>query len=450
MRPLNIVYMHSHDTGRYIQPYGHAVNTPHLQRLAERGVLFRQAFCAGPTCSPSRASLLTGQSPHGCGMLGLAHRGHRLNDYHDHIIHTLHGHGYMSALCGFQHIAARPAAQREDIGYHQIIETDSRERCAATAAEFLRGRHDQPFFLDVGFTLTHRTRVTEHGVAWHNQGASPLGDPRYVGPPEGLPDTAETRRDFADFAVCAHRLDAMMGRVLDAIDEAGLAESTLVIVTTDHGIAYPGHKCTLTDRGTGVMLMLRGPSDLGLADGRVIDGMVSHIDLFPTICELIGIDPPARLEGRSVMPLIRGETDQVNDAVFAEVTHHAAYEPKRAVRTKRYKYIRRFDEAFDRPVRPNVDDSVSKALWADHGWAEHRCCDEYLFDLMFDPHEANNLADSADHAEVLEAMRGRLGAWMQATDDPILLGSLAELPGIIYTPRDAPSPRADSVHVPRG
>src|SRR5215471_17617747 len=71
----NILYIHSHDTGRYIQPYGHAVATPHLQRLAEEGVLFRRNFCANPTCSPSRAALLTGCYPHENGMTGLAHRG---------------------------------------------------------------------------------------------------------------------------------------------------------------------------------------------------------------------------------------------------------------------------------------------------------------------------------------------------------------------------------------
>ena len=86
----NIVYIHSHDTGRYIQPYGHAVETPNLQRFAEQGVLFRQAFCANPTCSPSRAALLTGMWPHNNGMIGLAHRGSRLKDYSRHLA-QVHG-----------------------------------------------------------------------------------------------------------------------------------------------------------------------------------------------------------------------------------------------------------------------------------------------------------------------------------------------------------------------
>src|SRR5712691_12162221 len=99
----NILYIHSHDTGRYLQPYGHSVPAPNLQRLAEGGVLFRQAFSAAPTCSPSRASLLTGQCAHSSGMLGLAHRGFALNDPRQHLAHTLRPAVYYAALFGMQH-----------------------------------------------------------------------------------------------------------------------------------------------------------------------------------------------------------------------------------------------------------------------------------------------------------------------------------------------------------
>ncbi len=112
----NILYIHSHDSGRYLQPYGHAVPAPNLQRLAEGGVLFRHAFSAAPTCSPSRASLLTGMCPHSNGMLGLAHRGFALHDYRQHVLHTLRAAGYHSALIGLQHIAKDPAT----IGYDTV------------------------------------------------------------------------------------------------------------------------------------------------------------------------------------------------------------------------------------------------------------------------------------------------------------------------------------------
>src|SRR5947209_18984101 len=101
----NILYIHSHDTGRYVQPYGHAIPTPNIQRPEEQGVLFRKAFCAAPTCSPSRASLLTGQYAHCSGMLGLAHRGFSLHDYRQHILYTLRKVGYYTALIGEEHLA---------------------------------------------------------------------------------------------------------------------------------------------------------------------------------------------------------------------------------------------------------------------------------------------------------------------------------------------------------
>src|SRR6202521_2662530 len=142
----NIIYIHSHDTGRYLEPYGHAVPAPNLQRLATQGVLFRQAFNAGPTCSPSRASLLTGMCPHSNGMFGLAHRGFVLNDYKQHILHTLRPAGYYSALFGIQHVAKDPNV----IGYDKVqtFAGNRTEAVAPAAAEFLgKAPKTSPFFL---------------------------------------------------------------------------------------------------------------------------------------------------------------------------------------------------------------------------------------------------------------------------------------------------------------
>ena len=131
-------------------------------------------------------------------------------------------------------------------------------------------------------------------------------------------------------------------------------------------IAFLGHKCTLTDWRIGVMLILRGPGDL--RGGHVIDGMVSQIVGKMSICELLGIERPPWLQGRSLLPLIRGEVEEINEEIFAGVTYHAAYEPQRAVRTHRWKYIRRYVEQ-STPVLPNCDDGSSKEEWLAHGWA---------------------------------------------------------------------------------
>ncbi|HUG10305.1 MAG TPA: sulfatase [Opitutaceae bacterium] len=410
MSAPNIVYIHSHDTGRHVQPYGHAVPTPNLQRLAEEGVLFRQAFCSNPTCSPSRASLLTGQCAHSSGMLGLAHRGFSLADYGRLLPHTLARAGYLTVIAGLQHIAlfrGRHDAVYRQLGYDRHF--GNQGEAEENAAQFLDNAPRQPFFLDVGFWETHR-EFPAHGEDIK---------PGYCLPPAPLPDTPQTRLDVANFKQMARVLDRKMGRVFDALDRNGLAGNTLVVCTTDHGIAFPRMKCDLTDSGTGVMLVLRGPGAFG--GGRVIDSMVSHLDIFPTICELAGIKPPAWLQGASLCALVRGESSALHDALFSEVNYHAAYEPKRAVRTSRWKYIRRYDPC-GKTILPNTDESPSKDCLLAHDWKNRHTEPELLHDLVYDPHEAANLCGEPGHAGVLAEMRARLDGWMRETDDPILRG----------------------------
>ena len=223
------------------------------------------------------------------------------------------------------------------------------------------------------------------------------------------------------FKVSAWDLDQGIGAVLEALEANGLAGNTLVICTTDHGIAFPRMKGNLTDHGIGVMLIMRGPG--GFTGGKVSDSLVSHIDLFPTICDLLSIDRPGWLQGKSILPLIRGETEHIHDAIFAEVTYHAAYEPQRAVRTQRWKYIRRLDHHLG-PVLPNCDDSPSKDVLIQNGWKERSRPLEQLYDLIFDPNEACNVANDLSNAIVLEEMRDRLDQWMSATSDPLLHGPI--------------------------
>ena len=406
----NILYLHSHDTGRYVQPYGHAIQTPNIQRLAEEGVLFRKAFCGAPTCSPSRASLLTGQYAHCTGMLGLAHRGFSMHDYRQHILHTLRKVGYYSALIGEEHLSKAPNAS----GYDRVSKIEGYQAAivAPTAIEWLNNGLPQPFFLSVGFFETHREFLKP----------SLEKDAKYSLPPVPLPDTPQTRLDIGSFKTSARELDRGMEAVLEALDANGLADNTLVICTTDHGIAFPRMKGYLTDHGIGVMFIMRGPG--GFTGGCVCDELVSQIDLFPTICDLLRIDAPRWLQGTSMLPLLRGEVEQLHEAIFAEVTYHAAYEPMRAVRTPRWKYIRRFDHHLG-PVLPNCDDSPSKDVLIRYGWRERLRPLEQLYDLIFDPNEANNLANDLSVGVVLEEMRTRLDAWMRDTNDPLLHGPVA-------------------------
>ncbi len=428
----NILYLHSHDTGRYVQPYGEPVPMPNVQALADQGVLFREAFCAAPTCSASRACLLTGQYGQSNGMLGLAHRGWSLRDYRHHIVHTLRKVGYTSTLIGEQHISKEP----EVIGYDEVLKipTTRADTVAPLAMEVLRRPRERPLFLSVGFFETHREFL----------GPGSLRDVHYSKPPNNLPDTPEVRADVAAFKASARGLDHGVGMVLNQLDASGLMDDTLVIFTTDHGMPFPGAKATLYDRGLGVMLVLRGPEPFNR--GRVIDALVSHIDIYPTVCEYLEIERPPFLQGVSLMALLHGHTTSARGEIFAGSTWHAAYEPQRAVRTTRHKYIHRWGERLT-PVLANTDDGPSKDLLLRNGWAERVIPKEQLYDLLFDPNEANNLLEDPEYAGVLADLRGRLEAWMRDTEDPLLAGHVDPPPGVDINLPDQLSATEPTIHV---
>jgi N-sulfoglucosamine sulfohydrolase len=418
----NILYLHSHDTGQYIQPYGYPVPTPNLQKLAEEGVLFKKYFTTHPTSSASRASLLTGMYPHNNGMIGLAHRGFVLKDPRTHINFTLKKHGYHSVLSGFQHVVDMKNNDfYKEIGYDEFLGNPNEAHLKA--AEWLDKAPANPFFLSVGFIETHR-KYPKHDIDIN---------PDHLIPPQPLPDVPEVREDMADFMESASILDEKMGTVLAALRRNGLEDNTLVICTTDHGIAFPDMKCNLYDAGTGIFLIMRGPG--GFSGGRTINSMVSVIDIFPTICELLEIEQPTWLDGTSFMPLIKEEKKEIREEIFSQVNYHAAYEPMRAIRTKRYKYIRRYGDKKN-PVLPNCDDGPSKQYWIDHGWQDMQLPQEELYDLVFDPNERNNLVSDPFKKELLNKMRTSLDQMIKKTDDPIINGFIVAPPDAVLNNAD--------------
>ena len=414
MKKPNIIYLHSHDTGRNIQPYGNPIVTPVLQEFAETGVLFRKAFCVNPTCSPSRSGLLTGQYPHQNGMFGLSNgcalkSGDKgdfsLNDYSRHMVATLKKAGYFTALSGIQHVDG-PNEDISDyagrIGYDEILNLKYKEDMG------------KPFFLSVGLQETH--------VPFPDWRA--IEDPKYCRPLEGFPDTPETRRDAARFKASARLMDRKMGDVLDALRESGKGKDTLVIITTDHGIPFPGLKCNLTDGGIGVMLMLRGPG--GFSGGKIYDSLVSHLDIFPTICEISGIEPPQWLEGESLVSLVSGEAEMLRKEIFAEVNYHHTFEPQRCVRTDRWKYI----VSFHHNGQQSCDGSETKDVFNSHGWQSRPVAEKQLYDLFFDPFESNNLVGKSEYVSIERELHQRLNSWMEETGDLLLKNKIPK-PGSV-------------------
>lgn len=428
---MNFIYIHTHDSGREMQPYGIAANNPGLMRLAGESIVFRQAHCVAPTCSPSRAALLTGMTAHQSGMLGLAHRGFALCDYDQHLARYLRRCGYYTALIGVQHEAIDPAM----IGYDEwhtdhVVKKNpahvSDERSTALVLDFLRAHKGeaQPFFLSFGLRSTHRDFLdTDHALD------------NTVRPPYPIVDTPETRHDYVNYLRCLEGADRCVSALLDGLRETGLDGNTVVLFTTDHGVAFPQMKGTLYDTGTGVALMLRCP---GLAPA-CSDALVSHLDVFPTICDLLGLSKPAWLQGESLLPLWRGEAEEIHDCIFTETTYHATYEPARAVRTKTHKLIRFYED--DTAIRPaNIDDSACKDAFLAAPAARLPRRRELLFDLAADPAERHNLIDEPAYAEVYARLSAALDAHMRDTDDPLCNGPVPLRDGWVMNPIDALSP----------
>ena len=432
---MNILYIHTHDSGRYIQPYGHATPTPNLMQLAEDGILFRNCFSCAPTCSPSRAAMLTGMNPHSSGMLGLTHRGFRLKDPCQHLANYLRDNGYDTVLCGEQHEITK--GQESRLGYTQGLNgeglgvnlsgveyTMAMDIANARAVAEYLGTPNQKPFLSFGMVCTHLPLPEP----------DPDINPAYVQPPTTLPDHPMTREDMAGYMTLARNADRCVGIVMEAIKANNLDEDSLIIFTTDHGIAFPWMKCNLFDEGIGVSLILKFLD--GSYAGTVVDSLVSHLDIYPTLCELGGIQPPPWLEGKSLLPVIQGNLEEIREEIFAEVTYHGAYEPMRCIRTKRYKYIRYFDD-FKDVVKANIDDSRSKQFLLKHGLStrEHYPS-EMLFDLYYDPHERDNLAENAAYSNFKAEMAAALYQWMEATDDPLLAGPVPLPPGVFTNHQD--------------
>lgn len=413
-----------------VSPYGYAVETPNVQRFCEDSLLFQHAFCVAPTCSPSRAGLLTGTYPHQNGMLGLAQRGFVL-DGSRHLARLLSNEGFCSVLCGVQHEVGYYTSHElapDALGYEEDLTADAsghaekdlvvwdRENAERLAAWLRAYDGERPFFVSFGQHATHRE--------WPD--AEP-GTEDYAQPPVNIPNNEVTRADYARYKMSVRMADTNYGIVLDALRESGRYEDTIVVLTTDHGLAYPFEKCTLLDAGIGVLLAIRVPGSR--VQGHSFEGLVSHIDVVPTLLDLLGIECPDYLEGQSHAGIFRGEKDEGDDAVFAEINFHTSYEPVRSVRTRRYKYLRFFDESWLRVNQSNVDGSTVKNYYEEHfGLADVTKDAECLYDLAYDTFETNNVVGDPRYAEVLENMRSRLDGFMRRTNDPLLEGPIEVRP----------------------
>jgi N-sulfoglucosamine sulfohydrolase len=409
MAARDVVVMTTHDIGRRLRCYGHrSVVSPHVDSLAEDGVRFARAFCTAPQCSPSRASLATGRYPHNNGVMGLAHPGFdwELDPAVPHLAALLSAAGFETHLFGGQHVSLHP----ERLGFTRHHDANAGPAIASAVEEVLSTGRDTRLYLEINFEETHRP--------YPQVDAGPT--PERLDIPAYLPDIPEAAQEIVALEEGIRLMDEAAGRVLAALESAGRAENAIVVFTTDHGIAMPRAKCTLYDPGLEVALLMRWPAG-GLQTGAVREELVSNIDVLPTLLDAADVKHPPGVQGRSLLPLLRGETYERRRAIFGEKTFHSYYDPMRCVRTDRHKLIRNFETAF--AVEVPGDIQAGPIFRADPSlYSKDRPAVVELYDLEADPLEQRNLAGRAEVAEVEKRLNAELWRWMRETDDPLLEG----------------------------
>jgi len=437
----NILFLLADDWGYpYSEIFGESyVHTPNLANLAKTGIVFENAFCSAPSCTPSRASILTGRYPHNLG------EGVNLTGKLDAAIPTyvkiLRENGYAVAF------------DRKGWGPGDFTKMGYKENPCGEKIEFSKFIDnlpaDKPFFFWFGTNDPHRPYDKDAGK---KAGI----DVSKIKVPGFLPDSPEVRTDLSDYFSEIEHFDHEISNLLGILKKSGRLENTFIIVTGDNGMPFPHAKATLYDYGTRVPLIISGFPKMN--QNNLNTSFVNLIDLMPTFLDIAGIKNQPAVDGKSLMPIIKGEKSEHREEVFlererhclcrAEMNYGAGY-PMRAIRTKDYLYIRNFrpdrnpagDESI--PGTPSVygdvDGGITKVYMIDNrkellvepyfklGF-EKRPAEE-LYVLKDDPYNIRNMAGNKQYAAVQSDLRKRLEQWMRETKDPRLNGKGDEIDG---------------------
>lgn len=426
MKNINIVLIHTHDTGRYISPYGYDAKTINIQKIANLGSVYRNFFTVAPTCSPSRSALMTGLYPHQNGMFGLAHRGSRLHDYNQHLSNFLKNNNFETALFGVQH-----EINKNDItqlGYNKIFctKTNNSTKIASTASNWIKKYNSKkPFFMSVGFFDTHREYINK---------ISKNFNPKWVRPPELFIDNKDMRIDMAKFYSSLEKIDIGIGKIYNSLKEKNKLNNTLILLTTDHGIAWPGMKCNLNDHGTGIFLIAYLKNIF--EGGVVYDDLTSNTDIFSTICKVLDLKKPNNIS-QFILPNKKYKTKK-RKFVFSEVNIHTSIEPSRSIRSKRFRLIKRLNNRKKLNLS-NIDESFSKTFLLKHGLRNIRKNREEFYDLFLDPLERKPIKNFKK-LETYKELNKELMKFLKNTQDPLLKKNFKWPKEIQLTPENEENP----------
>ena len=426
----NVLLLIADDWSPLAGCYGSPViRTPHVDELARRATRFPHAYCTSPSCAASRANILTGHYSHTHGQYG-----------HSHSIHNFHTAASMPSVpkqlgtAGFATgIIGKLHVQPESVypWTHDLQKVPGGPRnvpqMAALAKRFFDDIGDRPFYLHMGFTDPHRDFGNQHTYEGVEETRY---DPEEVPVPDFLPDHPDVRAELAQYYQSISRLDLGFGLAVSALQEAGRADDTMIVIMSDHGMPFPGAKASSFDSGHHCPLLMARPGAAELE----CDALVNWSNIAPTVFDWCGVEAPEGLPERSLIPILDESHPQDWDETFTSHTFHEVtnYYPYRALRGRRYKYVRNLYPELTRPLPSD--------LWASPTWqavlgqglkdmgkrptaAFLQQPAEALFDVQADPEEAVNLIDDPALQEVAQQMRTKVRRFRMATSDPWVLAS---------------------------
>jgi len=408
----NFVFVIADDcTFRDIGCYGGQAHTPNIDKLATEGMRFTQCFQSAPMCSPTRHNIYTGLYPTKSG----AYPNHTFaKDGTKSVVHYLKPLGYRVALSGKKHINPPEVFPFEYSGKDNNPDFEALDTFISECKD-----SGTPFCI---FACSN-----EPHSPWDKGDASRYDAAKLKLPPYFV-DTAETRESMTRYLAEITYYDWQVGQALALLQKHALADNTLVIVVSEQGSSFPFGKWTCYDTGLQSAFIARWPGKI--EPGTVSDALIEYVDVLPTYIEVAGGTPPSILDGKSLLPVLTGETKEHKKYVFGEmttrgVTNGSDYFGIRSIRSRKFKYVWNFtpEVKFQNAC---TSSSIFKS-WQEKAAGDSDAADkvrryenrsgEELYDITKDPYEWNNLADDPQYATIKVRMKRRLLDWMKAMGD---------------------------------
>jgi len=418
-RPNFLVVMADDCTYRDLALHGGQARSPHLSRLAAEGMHFTRCFQAAPMCSPTRHNLYTGLYPVKSG----AYPNHALaKDEVRSVAHYLGEAGYRVGLAGKSHVGPPGVYPFESVpGFDSsCTRAPTLPHSLEGITEFMGRTAEEPFCLVVALVEPHSPWVMGDASAY---------PPDELELPPVFADTPETRELYSSYLAEITYMDSQLGDILGALEASGATEETLVLFLSEQGSGFPFAKWTCYDAGLQSAAVVRWPGVV--APGSATDAMVEYVDVLPTFLEAAAAAVPEALDGRSFLPVLRGDADEHKTHVFGIQTTRGVnfgsdHYGIRSVRSGEHLYIRNLTpdavfscaasrgQPWESWVRAaEAGDEHAAALVRDY---RHRPAEE-LYDVRADPWNRRNLVDDPALGSVLAELRAQLDAWMEAQGD---------------------------------